>query len=348
MDETRDPFGGDRTMNEGDRLPAGHALPGAETRAGDSPIHNTGADVSGGTSAGADANDPDATRAEIEQTRARMSETIDEIEEQLLRRKQTIEEKLDVKAQVREKLAPVREKLVPIQEQVDQRPIVVFGGVFGAGLLLGYLTGGDEDKKARRAAALSGSESAEYESEHRIRARRWEEQSRRLMKQNAEQEEEMRRLRSRLEVAEREAARAAERGEGESRSGWRRSLGSAIGGVFGGLLGQIRGQQQQEEEYDVEVEVRATGPAYDRFSPSTASGSGSYRGRPGTGYSESQYGGTGAASSDYPQRGFSQGAHYDAGLEDGGYTSSPDYSGGYSSEYDEGDEGYGPGNQLPG
>ncbi|HEX8358513.1 MAG TPA: DUF3618 domain-containing protein, partial [Longimicrobium sp.] len=156
MAETRDPFGEDRTMMNGaDRLPAGHALPGAEgVRPGDSPVYNMGGEVRGGTTTGgatggtggttgAAGDDPDATRAEIEQTRARMSETIDEIEEQLLRKKQTLEEKLDVKAQVRERLAPVRERLAPIQEQVYRRPLAIFGGVFGAGLVLGYLTGDD-------------------------------------------------------------------------------------------------------------------------------------------------------------------------------------------------------------
>ncbi len=341
MDETRDPFGADRTMNDADRLPAGHALPGADVRPGDSTIYNTGSEVAGGTGAaggtsGAAApDDPDATRAEIEQTRARMSETIDEIEEQLLRRKQTLEEKLDVKAQVRERLAPVRERLAPIQEQVHRRPLVVFGGVFGTGLLLGLLTGGDDDDDDRPRRSVRD---AEYEGGTDVRARRWEEQSRRLMRQNGEQEEELRRLRARLEEAERRAARDQERQAGGG--GWRSSLGSAIGGIFGGLLGQIRGRPE-EEEYDVEVEVRATGGAYDNYSPSTSYESGAYPRRYGTGYSDSEYGGTGysaGASSggdDYPQRGFNQGAHYDSGLEDGGYESSTDYRS--RGEYDQGD-----------
>ncbi|HEX8453713.1 MAG TPA: DUF3618 domain-containing protein [Longimicrobium sp.] len=341
MDETRDPFGEDRTMNDADRLPAGHALPGADVRVGDSTVYNTGTEVGGGATGGttgAAAADPDATRAEIEQTRARMSETIDEIEEQLLRRKQTLEEKLDVKAQVRERLAPVRERLAPIQEEVHRRPLLVFGGVFGTGLLLGYLTGGDDDDRPRR----SGGD-AEYDGETDVRARRWEEQSRRLMRQNSEQEEELRRLRARLEEAERRAARDQERQE--RGGGWRGSLGSAIGGIFGGLLGQIRGRDEEEEEYDVEVEVRATGVSYDNYSPSTSYESGAYPRRYGTGYSESEYGGTGYSSGapygsdDYPQRGFSQGAHYDSGLEDGGYESSTDYR--PRSEYDQGDIGNG-------
>lgn len=342
MDETRDPFGEDRTMNDADRLPAGHALPGADVRPGDSTIYNSGSETSGGTGTGvgngAAADDPDATRAEIEQTRARMSETIDEIEEQLLRRKQTLEEKLDVKAQVRERLAPVRERLAPIQEEVHRRPLLVFGGVFGTGLLLGYLTGGDDDDRPRRSAS-----DAEYDGGTDVRARRWEEQSRRLMRQNSEQEEELRRLHARLEEAERRAARQADRQE--RGGGWRGSLGSAIGGIFGGLLGQIRGRDDEEEEYDVEVEVRATG-ARDSYSPSTSYEAGAYPRRYGTGYSESEYGGTGFtaggasfADDDYPQRGFNQGAQYDSGLEDGGYESSTDYRS--RSEYDR--DGFGNG-----
>ncbi|CAA9302500.1 MAG: hypothetical protein AVDCRST_MAG68-575 [uncultured Gemmatimonadetes bacterium] len=335
MAETRDPFGDDRTMiNGADRLPAGHALPGAEgVRPGDSPVYNEGGEVRGGTGAagtgGAAGTDPDATRAEIEQTRARMSETIDEIEEQLLRKKQTLEEKLDVKAQVRERLAPVRERLAPIQEQVYRRPLAIFGGVFGAGLVLGYLTGDDDDDDGR-----GRSYDADYGGGTDKRARRWEEQSRRLMKQNSEQEEELRRLRARLEIAERRAA--AEAAGEETRTGWRRSLGSAIGGVFGTLLGQMRGGR--EDEYDVEVEVRTTETVY---SPSTSYETGSYPRRAGTGYSEGEYGYTGGpyGGGDYPQRGFSQGAHYDRGLQDDefgptGYGTGEQGFGGYRSSLD--------------
>jgi len=268
-----------------------------------------------------------------------MSETIDEIEEQLLRRKQTLEEKLDVKAQVRERLAPVRERLAPIQEQVHRRPLVVFGGVFGTGLLLGLLTGGDDDDDDRPRRSGRSAGDADYDGGTDVRARRWEEQSRRLMRQNSEQEEELRRLRSRLEEAERRAARDQERQTTGGGGGWRSSLGSAIGGIFGGLLGQVRGRD--DEEYDVEVEVRATRETYDNYSPSTSYETGAYPRRYGTGYSESEYGGTGYSAGasfggdDYPQRGFSQGAHYDSGLEDGGYESSTEYR--PRSEYDQGD-----------
>jgi hypothetical protein len=78
-----------------------------------------------------------------------MSETIDTIEEALLRKKGQIEEKLDVKAQVRERLAPVTNR-------VNRQPLAIFGGVFGAGLVLGYLTGDDDKpRRAKRFARLS-------------------------------------------------------------------------------------------------------------------------------------------------------------------------------------------------
>ena len=81
------------------------------------------------------AEDPDVARAEIEATRARMSETIDEIEDALLRRKEMIKEKLDV-------LAPVREQ-----------PLKMIGIIFGVGLALGLLTGGGgEDDDVDRAS----------------------------------------------------------------------------------------------------------------------------------------------------------------------------------------------------
>src|SRR5690606_25896658 len=67
---------------------------------------------------------PAAARAEIEATRARMSETIDEIEDVLLRKKEKIRDQLDV-------LAPVREQ-----------PLKTLGMIFGAALALGVLTGG--------------------------------------------------------------------------------------------------------------------------------------------------------------------------------------------------------------
>lgn len=75
----------------------------------------------------AETDDPDAARAEIAHTRARMSGTIDEIEDALLRRKERMQHRLDPFSTVRE------------------RPLQAAGIVFGAGLVLGLLTGGDDD-----------------------------------------------------------------------------------------------------------------------------------------------------------------------------------------------------------
>ena len=77
-------------------------------------------------------DDPELARLQIEQTRARMSDTIEQIEETLLRKKENIEERLDV-------MAPVRRK-------ARENPYPIIGGVFLAGLILGLLTGGDDDE----------------------------------------------------------------------------------------------------------------------------------------------------------------------------------------------------------
>jgi ElaB/YqjD/DUF883 family membrane-anchored ribosome-binding protein len=76
---------------------------------------------------GMEVDDPEYARAQIASTRARMSETIDEIEDVLLRRKERIQNRLDPFSVVRE------------------RPFQAAGAVFGAGLVLGLLTGGDDD-----------------------------------------------------------------------------------------------------------------------------------------------------------------------------------------------------------
>lgn len=116
------------------------------------------------TRADAGPEDPQEVRAEIEQTRARMSDTIDEIEEVLLRKKERIQDRLDV-------LAPVRE-----------RPLATVGVVFGVGLALGLLTGGDDEEEQR------------WEGDGR--ADLWETRARRLLRIAREQEEELDRLRA--------------------------------------------------------------------------------------------------------------------------------------------------------
>ena len=83
-------------------------------------------------------DNPEVARAQIEATRARMSDTIDEIEEAILRKKEKLRAKLDV-------LAPVRE-----------RPLQTIGAIFGVGLALGLLTGGgDDDEEERKTVVLA-------------------------------------------------------------------------------------------------------------------------------------------------------------------------------------------------
>ena len=127
-------------------------------------------------------DDPDAARAEIEATRARMSETIDEIEDVLLRKKEQIQDRLDV-------FAPVREN-----------PLPILGAALGAGLLLGLVTGGGDDED---------DEDADYD--YRVnygrarllvpdtseRAELWERRARRLLRIAREQEAELEALRTR-------------------------------------------------------------------------------------------------------------------------------------------------------
>lgn len=102
-----------------------------------------------------------AAREEIERTRARMSETIGEIETVLVRKKAEIEDRLDVGARIRE------------------RPLHAVGIVLGAGFLLGLITGGGNDDDDRR----------RLDSEER--AALWEGRARRLLAIAQAQEEEL-------------------------------------------------------------------------------------------------------------------------------------------------------------
>lgn len=104
---------------------------------------------------------PELVRSEVETTRARMVSTIDEIVGVLRRKKERLESQLDVFRRVRE------------------RPVAAVGLVFGAGLLLGFLTGGEEEP--RRAAGTQ--------------AELWERRARRMRRLARTQEAELNRLR---------------------------------------------------------------------------------------------------------------------------------------------------------
>lgn len=166
-----------------DHLEAGHALPGGTPSRRTDP----GAVV---------ADDPQAVRSEIENTRERMSSTIDEIESVLARKKERLQDRLDV-------LSPIRD-----------RPLPATGIAFGVGLALGLLTGGgdsdDDDRHlpraqsyglglgAMRMAADAGTGShGRYSGDSSERAAMWESRARRLLRVAREQEEKIRELQER-------------------------------------------------------------------------------------------------------------------------------------------------------
>lgn len=132
----------------------------------------------------AQVDDPELARLQIEQTRARMSETIDQIEETLARKRERLEERIDV--------------LAPVRRTARENPLPVIGGVFLAGLVLGFLTGGDEDDEpqpaVRRFAADFDRERA-YGNHWEERSRTWERRARRLMDLANRQEAELLALR---------------------------------------------------------------------------------------------------------------------------------------------------------
>jgi hypothetical protein len=179
------PGGDDRTLH----APGINAVP--ETDPGHLIPDHTHVAAPGTIGAAAVPDDPDAVRGEIERTRARMSQTIDQLEGVLLRKKEEISDKLDV-------TAPVR-----------QNPWAFAGGVFGAGLLLGFATGGGKDRadddgeyvKIPR-ALLEGMGLEEAGGGSSVKNGRgagdWETRSRELMQVVARQEDEIQDLRAAL------------------------------------------------------------------------------------------------------------------------------------------------------
>ena len=185
------------TRGDDDTVPdvalAGGAVPGRVTHPEvvitPSSGHTTASSAAYGTTPGtiADVSDPELARLQIEQTRARMSDTIEQIEEALVRKRAAVEEKLDVMAPVRRK---ARENAFPL-----------LGGVFLAGLVLGYLTGdSDDDEAARPAVREFGMNQdvqgrAAYSTHSQERAELWERRARRLMEVANQQEAELAALR---------------------------------------------------------------------------------------------------------------------------------------------------------
>lgn len=109
--------------------------------------------------------DPKMAREEIERTRQRMSETLDQIEDVILSKKEELEEK---KADLRRKL--------DVGAQVRAEPIAAAAIVLGIGVLVGFFTGGTSRKAVRSA---------------RRRSRKWEKRAHRLLDIARSQEEQL-------------------------------------------------------------------------------------------------------------------------------------------------------------
>lgn len=131
------------------------------------------------TLASASPADADTVRAEIEEIRAPMSGSMDEVEESIRRRKERMEERLDVYKRVRD------------------RPFSTLGAIFGAGLVLGLLTTGHRVKDV---SANGGMDRVSTE-----RAELWERRARRLARVARQQREELDRLREGSDLWEEES-----------------------------------------------------------------------------------------------------------------------------------------------
>lgn len=205
----------------------------------------------------AQTDDPELARMQIEQTRARMSSTIDQIEGALLRKKKNLEEKLDV-------MAPVRRK-------ARENPYPIIGGVFLAGLVLGLLTGGsdDEDEETgprpavRRFAADFDRERAHgYHWEER--ASTWERRARRLMDLANRQEAELLELRGESVPLKRGRRGLFGRGRGRGREEQPFDEQPYGGRSFQERSYGTGGYVDTDTAIDVDVDLNVDGPGYAR------------------------------------------------------------------------------------
>jgi hypothetical protein len=192
----------------------------------------------------AETDDPELARMQIEQTRARMSDTIDQIEGALLRKKENIEERLDV-------MAPVRRK-------ARENPYPIIGGVFLAGLILGLLTGGDDDDDEPQPAVRRFAADFDRERAHGYhweeRSHTWERRARRLMDLANRQEAELLSMRG-------ESVPVRGRGRG------RRLFGRGRGRGEADMMWGSQGYVDTDTEMDAHVEdrgyARPRGKGYD-------------------------------------------------------------------------------------
>ena len=165
----------------------------------------------------AEVDDPELARMQIEATRARMSDTIEQIEGALLRKKETIEERMDVMA--------------PVRRTARENPLPAVGGVFLVGLLLGWLTGGSDDDEeaapAVRRFAPDFDRERTYVDHWEERAHTWESRARRLMEVANRQERELMETRGETVPVRRRGRRIF----GRSGGGPRRAGGRELDGM---------------------------------------------------------------------------------------------------------------------
>jgi hypothetical protein len=184
----------------------------------------------------AEVDDPELARLQIEQTRARMSDTIEQIESSLLHKKEEI---LQKKEEIEDRL----DVISPLRRTARENPVPAAVGVFLAGLALGWLTGGgDDDEEAtaavRRFAPDFDRERA-YVDHWEERSRTWERRARRLMEVANRQEQELMEARGETVPVRRRFG-----GGGASRKGPRRA-----GGLDGMPL-PPRGEEDPGYGYD--------------------------------------------------------------------------------------------------
>jgi ElaB/YqjD/DUF883 family membrane-anchored ribosome-binding protein len=110
--------------------------------------------------------DPAVVRAELARTRARMSATIGEIEDVLVQKKDVI---VSTAKGIRDRLDPFY--------KARQHPMAAIGIVFGAGLVVGVLTGGKKPIPPQPSAAPPSD--------------LWQRRARRLLRIAREQQEEI-------------------------------------------------------------------------------------------------------------------------------------------------------------
>ncbi|HEX8694892.1 MAG TPA: hypothetical protein VF746_20865 [Longimicrobium sp.] len=246
-----------RISHEGDpdaTLPAGAAPAGVNRTPETDPDHLLPERAGRGTPGTvAASSDPDVVRDEIERTRARMSETIDTIEEVLLRKKERLEERLDVAA--------------PVRERVREQPWLYVGGTFAAGLALGLLTGGGDDEDHRRAVptmeiGLDTDDGTEHSEDRgwKRRAKKWEKRARKLQKASLRHEEEIRTLRGGAE-------------EEEEGGGLFGAVSAGLSGAVAGVVSRLTGGGGMDVEVDLEQPRGTTDTLYGGQAQGTAGAS---------------------------------------------------------------------------